>query len=220
MTLHHTFSQLLQLHDRDRRDFSNAIHDDLAQNLASAIMEFEAYRHGGSTAAFAAGMSLLRRSHCEARRLMNRIRPPLLDEAGVVEAARHLIHEQNRLGGPRIDFRAAVAFDRLPPLLENAIYSIVEAGLADACEHSGSPRITVTLLQQKSSLRIEVRAWEDVIDGHQVNATRHRLAAVKVRARLLGGRARLLRKAGKGTRLIIEAPLAFQDDLDNIGIQQ
>ena len=51
----------------------------------------------------------------------------------------HLVHEQERLGGPNIEFQSKVEFDRLDSMVEHVIYRIVQEGLTNACKHSGSP---------------------------------------------------------------------------------
>ena len=51
--------------------------------------------------AFQSGVTLLRQAHFEARRLIAGVRPPILDESGVVEAIAHLVNEQSQLKGRR-----------------------------------------------------------------------------------------------------------------------
>ena len=68
-------------------------------------------------------------------------RPPILDEAGVVEAVDHLVNELRREKGPKIEFRNSVEFDRLDLFLENAIYRIAQEALTNACKHSKSKRV-------------------------------------------------------------------------------
>ena len=85
-------------------------------------------------------MTMLQQGHYEARRLIAGVRPPILDESGIVAAVGHLVNEQVRHKGPKIDYHSRVEFDRLDPTLENAIYRISQEALANACEHSKSER--------------------------------------------------------------------------------
>ena len=111
--------------------------------------------------AYDAGMTMLQQGHFEARRLIAGVRPPILDESGVVAAIGHLVNEQSRLKGPKIEYRSRVDFDRLAPILENAIYRIAQEGLTNACQHSKSEKVRVSLLQQEDRVRIEIRDWGD-----------------------------------------------------------
>ena len=75
--------------------------------------------------AYEAGMTMLRQGHAETRRLISGVRPPILDESGVAAAIAHLVSDSSNLKGPRIEYRSAVLFDRLAPMIENAVYRIV-----------------------------------------------------------------------------------------------
>ena len=165
-----------------------------------------------ATKAYEAAMTLLRQGHSEARRLIAGIRHPVLDEAGVVEAVAHLINEQNREKGPKIEFRSHVDFSRLVPILENAIYRIIQEGLSNACKYSQSSRVRITLLQQKDRLRIEIRDWGIGFNPKNVKEGSYGLTGIRERARLLGGKYRIQSAAGKGTRIIVELPLMEREE--------
>ena len=93
------------------------------------------------------------------RRLISGLRPPILDEWGVVPAIEYLINERHMEGGPRIDFDPNVSFDRLAAPLESAVFRIVEEALRNACRHSGSERITVGLSDADSRIDLSVEDW-------------------------------------------------------------
>jgi PAS domain S-box-containing protein len=160
---HRTLKHLLQSSDHERQLIAYEIHDGLAQQLACAIMQFQTYKHLKETKpkeaekAYDAGVTMLQQSHFEARRLIHGVRPPILDELGVVEAIAHLVHEESRRKGPKIEFYSRVDFDRLAPILENAIYRIIQEGLANACKHSESEKVQVSLIQRKEHVRIEIQ---------------------------------------------------------------
>ena len=81
---------------------------------------------------------MLRQGHSEARRLIAGVRPPILDEEGIVAAIAHLANENRRKKGPAIEYLSEVEFERLPSILENAVYRIAQEALANACAHSRS----------------------------------------------------------------------------------
>ena len=59
----------------------------------------------------------------------------------------------------RSSFHSRVDFDRLDPTLENAIYRIAQEALTNACQHSKSDKVHVSLVQRRRSSRIEIRDW-------------------------------------------------------------
>ena len=156
---------------------------------------------------FEVAMSLLRQGHFEARRLIAGVRPPVLDEAGVVEAVAHLINEQNRENGPQIEFISKVKFSRLVPILENSIYRICQEGLSNACKHSQSENVRIKLSQIEDRIRIEIRDWGIGFDPRHVKDNSFGLIGIRERVRLLGGKHRIQSNPAKGTRIVVELPI-------------
>lgn len=218
---HRTLKHLLQSSDHERQLIAYEIHDGLAQQLAGAIMQFDTYAHQKdreprlAADAFEAGMTMLRQSHFEARRLISGVRPPILDEAGIVAAVAHLVNEERHKKGPKIELLSKVEFERLAPVLENAMYRIVQEALNNACRHSESERVEVGLVQHGDKVRIEVRDQgvgfrpEDVGDSH------FGVAGIRERARLLGGIVAIESEPGQGTRIAVELPIVLRSEEDD-----
>jgi signal transduction histidine kinase len=157
--------------------------------------------------AYDGGIALLRQSHFEARRLISGVRPPILDESGIVAAIAHLVHDPAFDAGSKIDFRSKVTFKRLAPVLENVVYRIVQEGLTNARNHSKSEKINIALTQRDDRLLIEIRDWGIGFDPKGVPENRFGLEGVRERARLLGGRSQIRSKPGEGTSIVVELPL-------------
>ncbi len=210
---HRTLKLLLQSSDHERQLIAYEIHDGLAQQLAAALMHFETYLYQKdrlpelATKAFQAGVAMLRQGHFEARRLISGVRPPILDEAGIVAAIAHLVNEECRKGGPEIAFHHRVAFERLSTILENAIYRIVQEALNNACRHSKSDLVRVEMVQEDEMIRIEVRDQGVGFQPETIGESHFGLAGIRERARLLGGTASIESSPGQGTRVRIALPL-------------
>ncbi len=215
---HRTLKHLLQSSDHERQIIAYEIHDELAQQLAGALMQFETYAHQKeqnphlAAKAFDAGMTMLQQGHFETRRLIAGVRPPILDESGVMAAIMHLVNEQRRQKNPKIEFYSKVMFSRLVPIVENAIYRIVQEGLANACQHSKSEKVRVRLQQQDEHVQIIIRDWGIGFDVKLSHENRFGLEGIRQRVRLLGGKCRIRSKLGKGTRLFIELPVVARDE--------
>jgi PAS domain S-box-containing protein len=212
-----TLKHLLQSSDHERQLIAYEIHDGLAQQLAGAIMQFQTFDHlkeakpKEAAKAYDAGMTMLQQGHFEARRLISGVRPPILDEEGVVAAVAHLVNEQRRLKGPKIDYRNNVDFDRLAPILENGIYRIAQEGLANACLHSKSERVRVMLQQRDDRVQIDVRDWGIGFDIASTQENRFGLVGIRHRARLLGGKCSIRSAPGQGTRITVDLPVVTRE---------
>ncbi len=223
-----SLKHMLQASDHERRLIAYDIHDGLAQELAGAIMQFQVYAHaraasigvgesGDAARLFDTGMSMLQASQLEARRLISGVRPPILDESGVVAAIAHLAYDSVSADGPRISLRNRVTFKRLAPVVENAIYRIVQEGLANARNHSRSKGIRISLTQRRDRLRIAIRDWGIGFDPKEIPGNHFGIEGIRERARLLGGECRIKSKPGKGTLVAVELPVVEPEPENPLG---
>jgi len=205
--------RMLQASDHERQIISYEIHDGLSQYLAAATMQFQAHdalRENSpqeAKKAYETAMELVRQAHAESRRLISEVRPPIIDENGIEMAISHLVHEQRRRGGPQIECHSDVQFGRLPAILENALYRIVQEALSNACQHSKSKKVTVTMAQEGQDVRLEVRDWGIGFSPDSVAKGHFGLESIRQRVRLLGGRLTIETTPGSGTRVQVVVPI-------------
>jgi signal transduction histidine kinase len=197
--------QMLAASDHERQMIAYDIHDGLAQFLAGSIMQFEAckatteHMPNRVAKAFVEGFELLQQAHLEARRLISGVRPPILDELGVVAAVKHLAYDWMARTALQIELQIHITFDRLPQIQEDAIYRIIQEALANACQHSESERVAVGLTQENDLLKIEVQDWGVGFDPKGVAAGHFGLNGITERVRLLGGQLSIDSDLEKGT---------------------
>ncbi|MDZ7618649.1 MAG: sensor histidine kinase, partial [Patescibacteria group bacterium] len=209
--------QSLKMHDRERQVISYEIHDGLAQQLVGAEMAFQlagqslAHENNGENVNYKMGMTLLGRCIGEARRLINGVRPPLLDEEGVISAIQNLLAEDAN-GHAQPEFHHPATIDRMDPVVENAVYRVVQEAVTNARQHSGSDRIRVSLAVEEERLHVEVQDWGCGFDPQQKKGKAVGLRGIKKRAKLLGGSAKIESEPGSGTRVMVSLPLAPADD--------
>ena len=213
-----TLQHLLRSSDHERRLIAYEIHDGLAQQLAGAIMQFESHDvfekqdPDEAAKAYATGLALLRQGHAEARRIISGLRPPILDDAGVVLAIEHLTNDGWAVAaGANIEFHHDVNFARLAPVLENAIYRIVQEGLTNALKHSQSKSVRIELLQAGEELEVVIQDWGIGFDSKKERDECFGLKGIRERARLLGGSATIDTTRGSGTRIVVRLPVVLRD---------
>ena len=204
--------QMLDVHERERQLVAYEIHDGLVQHMTASLMHLEAFCEsnqqttGQSRPDFEQGFRLLRTAVSEGRRLISGLRPPILDESGVVAALEYLVNE-TRQHVPQIEFLHQTQFGRLAPPLESAIFRIVQEALTNVRRHSQAQRARVELVEENNSLRIGVRDWGRGFDPERVQEETFGLQGIRERARLLDGNAQILSSVGAGTEIKVEFPL-------------
>lgn len=205
--------RLLDLHERERQLIAYEIHDGFAQHLAGALFRLQGFREtfaanpAEAWKGFDSATHLLSQAIDQTRRLISGLRPPILDELGVVEAIQYLVYEHRQNAGPEIEFGHEMTSERLPPPLENAIFRIVQESLNNACRHSQSDRIHVSLIQRSDGIRIDVRDWGVGFDPGAVAEQRFGLQGIRERVRLLDGRVNIESLPDQGTHISVELPL-------------
>jgi two-component system, NarL family, sensor histidine kinase DegS len=157
--------------------------------------------------AYETALELVRQSHSESRRLISEVRPPVIDESGLETAISHLVCEQRRIVGSEIECRSNVRFGRLPAIMENALYRIAQEALTNACKHSKSDRVEVTLAQEGNNFRLEVRDWGVGFNPEAIGEGHFGVEGIRERVRLLGGRLTIESKPGSGTLVQVVVPI-------------
>ena len=151
-------------------------------------------------------MGLVRQAHAESRRLISEVRPPVIDETGIETAISHLVHEQRQRGGPKIEFHSDVQFGKLVDLGKCPL-SHHPGTLTNACKHSKSKKVTVTMTQKGQDVRLEVRDWGIGFDPELVKEGHFGVEGIRQRVRLLGGRLTIESKPDFGTLVQVVVPI-------------
>lgn len=200
---------LLEVHERDRRLVAFEMHDGFVQLVASAIMHLgtvQEVRQAGIPSPCERAVQLLERSLREARHVISGLRPPVLDDEGLVAAVHYVIAEQFT-GDEQVDFEFDIPSGRLVPILENNVFRIIQEALVNARRHSGARHIHVTVHEVESQLQIKIEDDGCGFDLQDVNKNGMGLRGIRERARLFGGHACFDTAPGQGTRIHVQLPL-------------
>jgi signal transduction histidine kinase len=201
---------LYESQEYERQLAAYEIHDGIAQYAAGAIMHLQSFLSEQAMESLSGELQivdhLLRKTLDESRRLMNGLRPPILDECGIVAAIEHLIQEQPTTE-KQIVFKHRAEVPRLAPVLETAIFRITQEAVTNAKKHSGSPRIAVEVGQSAGRIRLNVRDWGKGFVTNRVPQGRRGLLGIQERVRLLNGKLTVKSGPGKGTSISASLPI-------------
>jgi len=150
--------------EEERRRLRRELHDGLGPRLSGVAFTSDAARNLIRTDPAAAEelVAQLRADTVtaieEIRRLVYAMRPPALDELGLVPALRQqAVGMRNREGLPvAVDVSAPEEFPDLPAAVEVAAYRIVTEALTNVARHSTSASASVRLDPAPDGLRLEV----------------------------------------------------------------
>lgn len=213
----HALQQMLRTLERERQLVSYEIHDGLAQYQAGAIMQMESCLHGleafqdprleGFITSCTEGLRLMRAAAAEARRLINGLRPPMLDELGIEEAVESLV-ERMRGIVPSIEYLHPAPLRRMDPDVETAIFRIAQESLSNVRKHAAARHVRL-VLEPRGADEVAVAVSDDGVgfDVNGVPTDRFGLEGIRQRARLFGREAAITSTPGAGTRIEVVLPL-------------
>jgi len=203
--------------ERERRRIGIELHDRTIQNLGLTSVKLAELRDrvelNGGAALFEQIHGLIKSTIQDTRALLAEISPPVLYELGF-EAAVEWLAEQASTGAGRP--RCVVQSDGLAkPLGENGqvvLFQAVRELLANVGKHARATEVRVSIDRDGDSLRVEVTddgvGFDPAgVEPPSVSRGGFGLFSIRERLRLLGGVMRIDSKAGRGTRVVLTAPL-------------
>ncbi len=206
--------RLVTAREEERRRLRRDLHDGLGPQLAALTMKAEAARDLLTTDPAMTGRLLaeiieqMQASVTDIRRLVYALRPPALDDLGLVGALRAhaTLHNQGRL---RVTVEAPDTLPPLPAAVEVAAYRIAQEALANAARHSGARSCTVRLEAEEDGLYVEVSDEDKGIPGDRKAGVG--LSSMRERTAELGGSLVIEPLPTGGTRVRARLPYTLSD---------
>lgn len=207
--------RLVTVQEEERRVVAYEIHDSLVQMLVGIrlhLNNFMALRNSSQSEAellLKKGLEALIMAIIEARRIVEGLRPTVLDDLGLVEALRQHVESLGKEIGWQVDFQAVPADLRAPMAIETTFFRIAQEALSNARRHASASQIRVDLATQNGNLILEVQDNGKGFDDREVKAKGRGLGldSMRERAELLGGRCHIQSAPGHGTRVQAVLPL-------------
>lgn len=210
-------ARLAEVSEAERQRLAQELHDQVGQNLTALGINLnivQAQMPPGASAAVRArlddSLSLVGQTAERIRDVMANLRPPVLDDYGLV-AALHWYAEQF---ARRTDIAIAVEGEDPVPRpaarAENALFRIAQEALTNVAKHAQATHVTVSVEADGKTLRLLVA--DDGIGFDPADLTRPGtgrgwgMLTMTERAEAVGGRCRIASVPGKGTQVVVEVP--------------
>ncbi len=207
-------SQRLEtLREQERAWMAREMHDALGQELTGARYALDVVRKrltGDARRLDSALADVQQRvgmAHDSVRRILQRLRPRVLDELGLPAALEWLARDAIEPGGLKATVRCAPV--RLEPAYETALYRVSQEAVSNALRHAEAESIDIELTVDDAGCRLAVTDDGIGLEAGRAAATGEAgVGCIGIRERIaaLGGRTRWETPAGGGTRLIVELP--------------
>lgn len=221
--------RVLQVQEEERLRLARELHDDPLQQLMYLARTLEEIAEDPLLAErlvdlVGKGRLIARSASTAVRTLILGLRPPMLDDLGLVPALRQLIQKLPRAGQLTVSLEINGLESRLPAELELTAYRVVQESLNNVVRHAEARTATVT-----------ISFGEDVVlrirdDGRGMPPASHRLPGVdaglglvglRERVSQAGGRLMISTRPGRGTVIQVSIPthhLAVPDEVVSVSV--
>lgn len=140
------------------------------------------------------------------RSVMADLRPPMLDDYGLLSAINWYTQQIGARRGISVEVSAKEIIPRLPAQEENFLFRIVQEALVNVVKHAQATRVTVTIESDGTgAIRLFIADNGVGFDTSRRNApNKWGLITMAERARAIGGECRIESRPNRGTRVIVE----------------
>ncbi|MGA2284975.1 MAG: PAS domain S-box protein [Dehalococcoidia bacterium] len=215
--LRYYVSQVLKAQESERLRIARELHDDTAQALTGVSRRLDLLSSSGSDVPQDLAQRLDElREQTDAildgvRRFSQDLRPPVLDDLGLLPALKWLLIALEEQDGIATNTRLLGEPRRLPRESELALFRIAQEALNNVRKHSRASAVELTLDFRSYSIAMTVA---DNGNGFELPSASGDLAVsgklgligMQERARLLGGTIEIESKPGEGTRVVVTVP--------------
>jgi signal transduction histidine kinase len=215
----------VRLQEDERRRIAGEIHDAVSPLITGALYRVRALllRENGNSGdrkvhveteqqdGLSATADLLEQSMDELHNVIFALRPPDLDDVGLVAAVERYVHQINRTGLP-CELEVIGEQRRLSPDTRLGVYRVIQEALHNSLRHAHADEALVKLEFRDDELRVSIRDNGSGFDPE--SATRSLslgLLSMRERAGAIGADLDIVSRLGAGTIVVLRRP--WENDL-------
>ncbi|MCB0154231.1 MAG: response regulator [Anaerolineae bacterium] len=212
-------NKLTEIQEIERAQLARELHDEMGQALTAISINVDS-----ALEALAADTSdSLKESLAEAGRLADQtleqiremslnLRPPMLDDLGLVPTLLWYIKRYTKRGHIEVNLETIGLTERLPASIETALYRIVQEALTNVAKHAPTAtQVQIRLERSASAIAVQIRDNGQGFDLVEIMAQEAAgngtgLLGMRERVTLLGGSFNVESGVAQGTCLSLEIP--------------
>jgi two-component system sensor histidine kinase UhpB len=210
--------RLVDIQEFERRRFSRELHDLVGQNLTALSINLDILgtqlENGMSEALqmrLADSATLLESTTGAIENVMSELRPPMLDDYGLLPALQWYGNDFARRTGIEVKIEGDERMARLVPESEIALFRITQEALNNVAKHARAHRVDIKLDRSNSHYVMSVADDGIGFESGSCSKTRRRpglgMVTMRERTQAIGGAFEVEAISGRGTRVTIRIPV-------------
>ncbi|MBD3635699.1 MAG: HAMP domain-containing protein [Methylophaga sp.] len=210
---HALAGNMLSLQESERRDLARELHDELAPCLFGIrvdLGEIERLAEEKQIPQIEEKVTSVKTitNHIQSlvRKMLSRLRPMTLDDLGLAEALRDMLHNW-RDRQPEIDWEWDFVgdFHDLPDTLQVTVYRVVQECTTNCVRHANASHVKVEVRRDGDAMKVAVTDDGKGLDSNMVRG--FGLIGMRERVTALGGRIAFDTEEGHGLQVRVLIPL-------------
>jgi signal transduction histidine kinase len=204
-------ARLVEVQEEERRSISRELHDEVGQTLGALLVDLGQLSNLVPAEDRAVQGQITRiKSAAETavksiRDMALLLRPPMLDDLGLIAALEWQAREISRRGEMEVEVHSENVSGGLGDETKVCIYRLTQEALNNAETHAGAKNAKVSVVQDAEKITVEIKD-----DGHGFDSSRVRgmgILGMEERVRRLGGSFAIESAPGKGATVRAEIPV-------------
>ena len=213
-------ARLAAAEEAERRRLARELHDQVGQSLTALSINLNLVRSQLPDTSIKEkqrlddSLTLVEETVEHIRDVMAELRPAVLDDYGLFAALRWQGERISRFAAVSVVVEGAELSPRLPQAIETTLFRIAQEALTNVTRHAQASQVRIALESLAGMARLTVADNGIGFDPQRREAgERPKWGVLTMRERIeaVGGRLRVESAPGRGTQVIVEAPLALPD---------
>ena len=216
--LRYYLSQITRVQEEERKRIARELHDDTSQVLYALSRQVDNFTRGNANlapnnATFLKELRQQLNNTLEGiHRFIQELRPPMLDDLGLLAALRWQATDLEKRLGIEVDLTVAGVERRFSAEVELTIFRIVQEALRNVEKHAQASKVELKMEFGGGKTKVSICDNGKGFDlGEDLAilpcAGKLGLAGMEERARLLDGSMKIESEPGNGTRVMVEVPI-------------
>ncbi len=209
--------RLVDIQETDRRQFSRELHDRIGQNLTALSINLDILKtqlSNNESAEFRSRLddsaALLESTAGAVENVMSELRPPMLDDYGLLPALQWYGKQFSNRTGIRVEVHGDERMERQTPAVEIALFRIAQEALNNIAKHAHAGSVDVRLERSGGQFVMSVSDDGVGIDAASIADSTRRpglgMVTMRERTQAIGGHFEIVAAPGGGTRVVARIP--------------
>ncbi len=205
--------------EEERQHIARELHDEMGPALTAVIINLQLI--GGSKDSeeskrrLTDSIEIVDRMVQQVRDLSLALRPPLLDEVGLLSALKGYLEVQAERTGLDIQLVGPPSLDELPSEVEISAFRVIQEAVSNVIRHADADKVLVSIDVDQGALALSVQDDGAGFDPHSAMRSSRPgsalgLVGMQERVQILGGEFSIESSPNEGTRIEVRLPVEVE----------